>query len=110
MKPPERRCGWCQSPLPPRSREARRYCSTSCRVRDWHARNPANPVDPRQAQLYAPTNPKHYHVRNGLTWLAGHRENEPWFGRSCPPECPGLLDGETYRPMEEFHGTYARRA
>ena len=103
MNLPKRRCSWCQSPLPRGSRAERRFCSTSCRVRDWHARNRPQPPDPRLAQLYAPTNPKHYHVRGGMTHLVGHRDNTPWFGTSCPPECPGLQNDEKYLPMEEFH-------
>ena len=34
--------------------------------------------------------------------LVGHRDNEPWFGTECPPECPGLAPGDTYEPMEEI--------
>jgi hypothetical protein len=51
--------------------------------------------------LYAKTNPKHYHVRPpGIRFLVGHRDNTPWFGKTCPPECPGLGPDETFEPME----------
>lgn len=97
-----RACTWCQTPLPDGSRPTRRYCSTSCPVRAWHARNEAPAVDPVIAQFFSRSNPKHYHVR-GTQLLVGHRENVPWFGPSCPPQCPGLRENETYRPMEDFY-------
>ena len=103
MKRAKRRCAWCESPLPAGSRRERQFCSTRCRVRSWHVRNPSQPEDPRIAQLYSRSNPKHYHRIKGLWTLVGHRENEPWFGSSCPPECPGLREGEEYEPMEEYH-------
>lgn len=98
----ERHCASCDSPLPRGSRATRRFCSTSCRVRDWDRRNRPQPPDERLARLFARTNPKHYHVTNGMHLLVGHRKNTPWFGASCPPECPGLGDGEEYEPMEEY--------
>jgi hypothetical protein len=102
MNQPERRCATCDTPLPPGSRSTRRFCSTSCRVRDWDRRNRPQPPNPRVAQLYASTNPKHYHLRGGMRMLVGHRDNEPWFGAACPSECPGLGDGEEYEPAEEY--------
>src|SRR5687768_342599 len=99
---PERHCATCDTPLPRGSRQTRRFCSTSCRVREWDRRNRPQPPDARLELLFGPTNPKHYHARNGMTILVGHRNNEPWFGTSCPAECPGLGDGETYEPIEEY--------
>ena len=55
------------------------------------------------AQLYAATNPRHYHRRNGMTHLVGHRDNPAWFGEACPAQCPGLREGESFEPMEEYH-------
>jgi hypothetical protein len=102
MNQPKRRCARCDTPLPAGSRATRVFCSTSCRVRDWDRRNrPAEP-DQRLRRLYSSLNPKHYHVQHGMTVLVGHRDNEPWFGDSCPPQCPGLSEGETFAPMEEF--------
>jgi len=72
-------------------------------VRHWDASNRPPEPDARISQLYARTNPKHYHVQRGMQTLVGHRANEPWFGNTCPPECPGLLDGEGYMPMEPYH-------
>jgi hypothetical protein len=90
------------------------FCSTSCRVRDWDRRNrPAEP-DQRLTSLYARTNPKHYHRQNGMQLLVGHRDNEPWFGPSCPPQCPGLRPDETFEPMELIYArsrsSFGRRA
>ena len=48
---------------------------------------------------------KHYHSDpryTGLTILVGHRENEPWFGTSCPPECP--QPDPNMKPMEGYVG------
>ena len=98
----ERHCATCGTPLPPGSRPTRRFCSTSCRVKDWDRRNRPPLPDAFLERLYAPTNPKHYHVRNDGRRLVGHRDNVPWFGQSCPPECPGLGEDEMFEPMEEY--------
>ena len=104
----ERRCLYCDTELPPGSRSDRRYCSTVHRVRAWDLRNPPPAPDPSPDVLYAKTNPKHYHLRGGIIHvLVGHRDNVPWFGKACPPECPGLGPDETFKPMEAF---YARPA
>jgi hypothetical protein len=65
------------------------------------------PGNPRIAALHSTSNPKHYHrAAAGVTYLAGHRTSPPWFGTACPPECPGLLDGERYGgPMEDYWRT-----
>jgi len=48
-------------------------------------------------------NPRHFHVRDRFVRVAvGNRASRPWFGPSCPPECPGLLPGETYETAEQF--------
>jgi len=102
MNLPERRCASCGTPLHRGSRSTRRFCSTSCRVKAWDRRNRPPSPDPFLQRLYAPTNPKHYHVSSGMRMLVGHRDNEPWFEASCPPQCPGLGADEEYEPMEEF--------
>lgn len=71
-------------------------------MRDWDRRNRPQPIDGRLELLYAPTNPKHYHAGHTGRMLVGHRDNEPWFGPSCPPQYPGLVEGESFAPMEEF--------
>ena len=101
----ERFCLHCDTRLPPGSRSDRRYCSSPCRVRAWDRRNPPPAPDPSVLALYAKTNPKHYHRRSGIRFLVGHVSNVPWFGKSCPPECPGLGPDETFEPMEEFWAT-----
>jgi len=79
---------------------------------DMSQRRTVDPIlgghnDQKARGALRPTNPKHHHVvRDGLQTLVGHRANEPWFGSSCPPECPGLLDGESYRPMRISGGVY----
>jgi hypothetical protein len=96
----ERRCAQCGAPLPAGSRAIRRFCSTRCRVQHWDRANPRapDPLDDYFGHLFDRSLPKHYHG----PLLVGHRDNVPWFGEKCPPECPGLRPGETYRPMEEF--------
>lgn len=97
-----RRCEECGRVLPPTALARRRFCSSRCRVRRWDALNAyQEPTDDRSSRLYNRTLPKHYH--SGV--LVGHRDNVPWFGKACPPDCPGLLPDETYEPMEEFWRT-----
>jgi hypothetical protein len=99
----ERRCLHCDQPLPAGSRRTRVFCSTSCRVRHWDALNRPYAADDRLSRLYGSSNPKHYHLRaDGVRFLVGHRDNEPCFGTACPPECPGLLEGQTFEPMEPY--------
>lgn len=72
-------------------------------MRAWDLRNPPPAPDPSPLLLWAKTNPKHYHLRDGIIHvLVGHRDNVPWFGESCPPECPGLGPGETFESMEKW--------
>ena len=99
----ERRCLHCDTPLAPGSRSDRRYCSSPCRVRAWDLRNPPPAPDPFVQALWAKSNPKHYHLRDGIIRiLVGHISNVPWFGNACPPECPGLGPDETFAPMEPY--------
>ena len=108
-KASKRRCARCQSPLPAGARSTRVFCSTRCRVRHWDEHNRPQADDPYWEQLHARTNPKHYHLQRGvISFLVGHRDNDPWFGTSCPPQCPGLREGETFEPMEEFWRPYAK--
>lgn len=107
----ERRCLHCNTRLPRGSRSDRRYCSTSCRVRAWDLRNPPPAPDPVVLALWGKANPKHYHLRDGIIrTLVGHVSNVPWFGESCPPECPGLGPGDTFAPMERMWATNDVRA
>jgi hypothetical protein len=99
-EPTDRRCVQCGTPLPAGSRAVRKFCSTRCRVQQWHEANPP-PRDLAREEsdrLFNRTNRAHYHG----PVLVGHRDNVPWFGESCPPECPGVRDGETYRPAPEY--------
>ena len=94
----ERACRSCSAPLPAGSRSYRQFCSSRCRSRAWDAANRRDEETPNP--LYGRSGPrKHYHC---APWriLVGHRDNEPWFGKACPPECPGLGPGETFAPME----------
>ena len=107
-KASKRRCAQCQTPLPAGARSTRVFCSTSCRVRHWDALNRPQADDPYLTQLYSRRLPKHYHTGVRGHHLVGHRDNEPWFGSACPPQCPGLREGETFEPMEEFWRPYAK--
>ena len=76
------------------------FCSSPCRLKHWDTANrPAQhhvtPADLRRV-------PKHYHVGARGRVLVGHRDSVPWFGSACPPECPGLREGETMLPMEPY--------
>lgn len=97
-----RSCNYCRGPLPPGSASWRRYCSTLCRQRSWTAAN-RGPEEAAAPVVFGRHIRAHYHYRDGVIgYLAGHRESEPWFGRSCPKECGGLRPGETYGPMPEY--------
>jgi hypothetical protein len=37
-------------------------------------------MDDYWSRLCSRGNRKHYHIRNGLRLLVGHRDNEPWLG------------------------------
>jgi hypothetical protein len=102
MKRPKRRCISCDAPLLRGSPANTRFCSTSRRVKDWDRRNRPLPPDPRLERLFSSANPKHYHQGPRGQLLVGHRGNTPWFGAVCPPQCPGLGDGEAFEPMDEF--------
>ena len=104
--PTDRRCEHCGKALPAGARPQRRFCSSACRGRAWDA---ANPRADRDGPVYWGRHiPAHYHVRGASRFLIGHRDSEPWFGASCPPECPGLPDGETYAPREAYYRDLTR--
>ena len=92
-----RRCASCGRELPPNSRDSRRFCSTSCRVRAWHQANPA-PEEPRgfmDVRL-------HWHL-GGTSFLAGDYHAGYWRGPAgCPPECHGIEPPNTHsEPVPE---------
>ena len=108
MKRPKRACSWCQFAATPQIEGRAALLLDLMPGPRLYVRNRRPADDPMLAQLFARTNPKHYHCRAGINLLAGHRENVPWLGSSCPPQCPGLRDQEQYRPMEEFYREPAR--
>ena len=63
----------------------------------WIAAIRRQPPDPSVLALYAKANPKHYHRRSEIRFLVGHVSNVPWFGKTCPPECPGIGAGRNVR-------------
>jgi hypothetical protein len=88
---PTRSCAECGRPLPATSRTNRRFCSTSCRVRHWHASNPSSLDDggPQHVRL-------HWHLGRSSPTLWGDIHEGYWRGpEGCPPECAGLGDKYT---------------
>lgn len=84
---------------PPRRLAPLAQVLSPCRWRHWYEANRPAP-EPTGPPLYGRKGPrKHYHVRRGVgRILVGHRENVPWFGTECPPECPGLGPDEYPSP------------
>jgi hypothetical protein len=94
-----RPCAFCGRPLPAGSTPRRRFCSTGCRQRGWDRDNPRPDrlEDTGRERWFLKSTPAHFHRDpRGWTYLAAHRESPPWTGSSCPPECPGLREGETF--------------
>lgn len=83
---PVRRCDECQRELPATSRATRRFCSTACRVRHWHAANPPSVALDLHVAIRL-----HWHLTDcGSTMLYRNASAGHWYGpEGCPPECDG---------------------
>ena len=97
-----RRCAFCNGPLPPGSASWRKFDSDRCRHRSWTAANRGPDDDAAAPVIFGTHIRAHFHAVGLVSYLAGHRESEPWFGRTCPPQCGGLKPGETYGPAPEY--------
>ena len=95
-----RRCAFlCAGSFRLNSRDSRRFCLTSCRVRAWHQADPAPEEPPGFMGVRL-----HWHL-GGTSFLARDYHAGYWRGPDgCPPECIGIKPPNThFEPVPEGH-------